>query len=193
MELEIGYVVSEMVLTGPERGTYKVWVPKKHGDPTSKDSYNGFGSNFGNLGSGDLLQIRDVAESYYPMMPLSSGGHIPFDPESGLATDNEIYDKITIDSAPVLSGGQVSRSASEQHFEGGQTFKFPQSQAGLFQTYTLGTMGGETINTREGAPSGSYCDLSIGTKVVVCGNIILGQLPPNQNDWINQMRPPSRT
>lgn len=193
MDLEIGYVVSEMLLTGPQRGTYKVWVPKKHGDPTSKDSYNGFGVNFGNLGSADLVQVRSVAENYYPMMPLSSGGHIPFDPDTGLATDSEIYDKITADSAPTISDGVVYRSSKEQHVEGQQRFNFPQSEAGLFQTYTLGSMGGETINPRENAPSGTYCELSLGTKVVVCDNIILGQLPPTQNDWINQMIPPAST
>ena len=195
MEVEIGYVVSDIILTGPERGTYKVWVPKKHGDPTSSASYSGFGANLGNLGSAEFYQIQQVAESYYPMMPLSSGGHMPFDPQSGLVSTTEVVDEINLDNVTTLSNGEFSAVKNKRNPQGDdQTFFFPQTypENGMFQVYAVGQSGGETINTRSDTPTGSFCNLSLGTKVVVAGNIILGQLPQTQNDLINQLRPANK-
>ena len=189
MALDVGYVVSSIVLTGPQRGTYKVWVPKKHGDPTSSDSYNGFGANLGNLSSADLSQVLQIAENYYPLMPLSSGGHMPFDKTTGFVAGTEKTVKFGIDYVPTIGNkGEIS-GLKEKNTVGGENYKFRHSQPGMFQQFVFDTTSGQTVNTHANTPSGSYPKLSLGTKVVVCDNFIIGQLPQTQNDLINQMRP----
>ena len=192
MEAEIGYIVSDLVITGPERGAYKVWIPKKHGDPTSKSSYNGFGSNFGNLGSAELYQIQQVAEYCFPVNPLSSGGHMPFNEENGLMSGTEVNPDINADTVPIFtSNGQVTAIENLRFHQGeGNNFVMRQTYraSAMSQVYTPDFKGGTTLNTRPNTPAGNYIKLSLGTKVAVSGNLILGQLPQTQNDLVNQIR-----
>lgn len=194
MSLEVGYVVSSLIVTGPERGTYKVWVPKKDGDPTGADSYNGFGVNLGNLGSGDLVTLQSIAENYYPIMPLSSGGHMPFDKESGLVSSTKTTDEFNSSTTQTISNGKVNAVSSYIRPIGdGANYKFAQTYPGLTATYSFGFVSGESVNTRPGTPSGNYFNLSLGTKVVVEDNFIIGQLPQTQNDLLNQFRPSNQS
>lgn len=187
--LDVGYVVSSMIITGPERGAYKVWVPKKHGDPTTASSYSGFGTNLGNLGSLELYQVQQVAENYYPLMPLSSGGHMPFDENSGFVSANKVISNFETDNVPHVQN-EVSTISNYRNQEGtGATYQFSQSRPGMNRVFTFEPTSGESVNIRQNTPSQSHCKLSLGTKVVVCDNFIIGQLPQTQNDLINQLRP----
>lgn len=193
MSAEIGYIVSDLVVTGPNRGAYQVWIPKKHGDPTSKAFYNGFGSNLGNLGSAELAVIREVAEYCFPISPLSSGGHMPFNEENGLTSTTEVNSDINIDT--VISIGIDGHATPVKNLRfpsnSGANYTLRQSNpaGNLLQTYAPDFISGTTPNARSNTPSNNYVRLSIGTKVAVSGNIILGQLPQNNNDIINQLRP----
>ena len=193
MEAEIGYIVSDLVITGPNRGGYQVWIPKKHGDPTSKSSYNGFGTNFGNLGSAELTVIREVAEYCFPIMPLTSGGHMPFDDENGLTSGTESNSNINIDTVPTIgTNGYPTPVKNLQFPQGtGTNYKFRQTNGAnsLSRVYAPDFVSGTTANVRENTPASNYVRLSIGTKVAISGNIILGQLLQTNNDIINQLRP----
>lgn len=192
MSAEIGYIVSDIVITGPNRGAYQVWIPKKHGDPTSKSSYSGFGSNFGNLGSAELAVIREVSEYCFPVMPLTPGGHMPFDDENGLSSGTEINPNVNIDTVPTMSNGQFTSFTNPYLPQGeGTNFHFRQGNGALSMSrvYTSEFESGTTVNTRPNSPACNYVRLSIGTKVAVSGNLILGQLPQTNNDIINQLRP----
>ena len=188
---EIGYIVSDIVITGPERGAYKVWIPKKHGDPTGKSSYSGFGSNFGNLGSAELALIQSVAEYCFPITPLQPGGHMPFDPNSGLVSVTEINPDITSDTTTSLNNRGQFKEIENYRKYNNPTFQLRQTEgaAGLCRIYTPDFRSGTMVNLRQDSPSNTYVTLSLGTKVAVSGNIILGQMPQTNNDIINQLRP----
>lgn len=193
MDIEVGYVVSDLVVTGPNRGAYQVWVPKKHGDPTGKSSYNGFGSNLGNLGSAELAAIRDVAEYCFPIQPLQSGGHMPFNEQNGYTSGTEINSDISLSNVPTVGNkGEITSVDKVQHHYGdGQLFcdRHNSPQYNLLQVYSPEFASGISLNTHANSPSSNYVRLSLGTKVAVCGDFILGQLPQTNNDIINQLRP----
>lgn len=188
--VQVGYIVSDLAVTGPERGTYKVWIPKKHWSPTN--DFSGFGSNLGNLGPADYDLAMQSAEACYPMFPNAANGAKPFDPDTGIVSTDEASPDISADTAVnVTPCGEVVKGQS-YHPEGdGASYYFRQTDGGesLLQTYTLGTTAGITANTRTNSVGGQMAKLDIGTKVVVMGNFITGMLPENQNDWINQFSP----
>lgn len=193
MDIEVGYVVSDLVVTGPNRGAYLVWVPKKQGDPTGKSSYNGFGSNLGNLGSAELAAIRDVAEYCFPIQPLQSGGHMPFNEQNGYTSGTEINSDISLSNVPTVgTDGSITKVDKVQHNIGNdQEFQLRQTspQYNMLQVYSPEFASGITLNTHADSPSSNYVRLSLGTKVAVQGDFIVGQLPQTNNDIINQMRP----
>ena len=193
MSAEIGYIVSDLVITGPNRGAYQVWIPKKHGDPTGKAFYNGFGSNLGNLGSAELAVIREVTEYCFPVSPLSAGGHMPYNEENGLTSTTTVNDDINIDTVSTVGTDGSPTPVKNLRFPAysGTNHIVRQSLRpnGLCQIFSPDFMCGTTPNSRVNTPSSSYVRISIGTKVAVSGNIILGQLPQTNNDIINQLRP----
>lgn len=188
--LDVGYVVSDIYLTGSKRGSYKVWVPKKHGDPIGLVDYNGFGINIGNLGAGDVMLVKNLAEYYYPIMPLSSGGHPPFNPNNGMVSVQENPTTIDEKNCPSFSNGEfgpvetrlgtvgVGRNYYMRHTGGADS---------LMQTYSPGSVSGYDANTHLNSEKGSYCRLSLGTKVVVCDYFIIGQLLLTQNNLMKEM------
>lgn len=189
--IDVGYIVDDLVVTGPSRGTYKVWIPRKHWQP-SNDDFTGFGSNLNNLSMGDLEQARNSAESFYPAFPLQSGGAMPLDEETGLISTDEANPEINADTVPnISSNGNVSQKKSYHPSGSGSNFKLRHSEgaSSMLQTYVLSGRTGVNANTRNNAPRGCMAKLSIGTKVLVIGNYIIGMLPDTQNDWINQFAP----
>lgn len=192
--IEVGYVVSDIVAVGPHRGAYLVHVPKRHGDPTGSDDYNGLGANFGNLDSGSLGLLQQNAEYCYPLYPLTSGGHLPFNPENGLASPTQRNPKITMETVPNASGGQISKVKNLRTAVGnGMTINFRQTNGAdsYLQTYLADTNEGTPINIMDSAPTGNYVRISLGTKVGVIGNVIVGQFPPHNNDITTMYEDPT--
>lgn len=191
--MQVGYIVDDIVVTGPSRGTYKVWIPKKHWHPERND-FSGFGTNLGNLNATELELARKSAEECYPLFPLQAGGAMPIDPSTGVVSTDSNNPNINHNTVAQLSGGVIVKG-KEYHQEGnGANFKAAQTYGAnsMTQIYTLGNDSGFTVNTRDGAPKGQMSKLSIGTKVVVMGNYIINMLPETQNDWINQFAPLNR-
>lgn len=189
--VDIGYVVSDLIITGFSRGTYKVWVPKKHWRPENYD-YSGFGVNLNNLSEGDRQQAVASAKNYYPLFPLSSGGYMPYDTNTGIVSTDEANPEISSDSTlNVSSTGQVTYkknyypSGNNAHFN----FRQSSSASSLCQTYVFATKAGYTANIRPNAPRGNMAKLSIGTRVLVIDHYIIGMFPENQNDWVNLFAP----
>lgn len=193
--IDVGYVVSDLCITGPQRGSYLVWVPKKHGDPSGLADYNGFGVNLGNLGAGDLMSIKQLADYYFPLLPLSSGGHPPFNPNNGMVSVQENPNTIDERTCPVMIEGQPSAITEVCGVKGdGRTYIMRQSMGpdSLTQVYSPGFVSGYSANTHLNADKGLYCRLSIGTRVAVCDYFIIGQLAHTQNNLIQQIPPLNR-
>lgn len=188
--IQIGYIVDDISVTGPSRGTYKVWIPKKHWHP-SKTDFSGFGTNIGNLNAGDLELAKSSAEECYPLFPLQSGGALPIDTDTGIVSTDYNNPDINIDSVAQLSGTKIIKGKEYTQEGNGANFKFAQSYGAdsMTQIYTMGNTNGFMVNTRDGAPKGQMAKLSIGTKVAVIGNYIINMLPETQNDWISQFAP----
>lgn len=189
-EPQIGYIVQDISVTSAARGTYKVWIPKKHWHPDRTD-FTGFGYNLGNLTATELELAVKSAEECYPLGPLQSGGAKPFDPATGLVSTDENNPEIKDSTVVQVNGGTITKGKNYYSEGSGANFQFDQTFGAdsMTQIYTLGTRSGLTSNTRDGAPKGNIPKLSIGTKVVVIGNFIIGQLPETQSDWINQLAP----
>lgn len=184
---QIGYIVSELIVSSPSRGTYKVWIPKRHWTPG--EEYAGFGANFCNLGESERQMALNSAEECYPCFPLQAGGAKPYDPSSGVVSHSEANPDINPDNvASITSAGKIDYKKIYHPDGDGANFKFRQTEGAdeLSQVYVFGARSGVSSNTRTNAPGGSMAKLSIGTRVVVIGNFIIGMLPETQNDWINQ-------
>lgn len=191
---QIGYIVSDLIVSSPARGTYKVWIPKRHWTPS--DEYTGFGANFGNLSESDRQQAVASAVECYPLFPLQSGGARPYDTSTGLASHNEANPNINPDNVTTVSlTGDIDYKKIYHPDGDGANFKFRQTEGAneLSQVYVFGARSGISANTRTNAPGGASATLSIGTRVVVIGNFIIGMLPETQNDWINQFFSLSKT
>lgn len=188
--IDVGYVVDDICMVGPKRGAYKVWVPKKHGDPTGQSDYSGFGINLGNLGAGALQQVQELAEYYFPLMPLSSGGHPPFNPDNGLTSVQENPNAINESTSPTILNGQVTSIKAPLDSTGYARvyqMRHTEGATSLMQTYSPGSQGGYSPNTHANSDKGSICRLNIGTRVAVCDFFIIGQLPASQNNLIHQI------
>lgn len=187
---DVGFIVEDLVVTGPRRGTYKVWIPKKHWHPDRTD-YSAFATNLGDLNSAELIQAKKSAQYCYPLGNLQSGGAMPMDPETGVVSTDENNPEISRDTTTNVNGGTITKGKNYSAEGSGTVFKFEQTYGAhaLSQMYTLATKTGFMTNTRDKAPKGNMAKLSIGTKVIVSGNYIIGQLPETQNDWINQLAP----
>lgn len=190
MATDIGFIVEDLAVTGSKRGTYKVWIPKKHWHPDRTD-YSVFASNLGDLTSAELELAKKSAKRCYPLGTLQSGGAMPIDPETGVASTDENNPDIKRETTIQFNGGILTKGRNYSAEGSGTVFDFAQTHAGnaLSQLYVLATKSGFTTNTRDRGPKGNIVKLSIGTKVIVSGNYIIGQLPETQNDWINQLAP----
>lgn len=191
--MQIGYIVEDIAVTGHARGTYKVWIPKKHWHPNRTD-FSGFGVNLGNLNATELELARKSAEECYPLFPLQSGGAMPIDTDTGIVSTDYNNPDINSDSVAQLSGGMIIKGKEYKQEGNGANYKFAQTYGSnsMTQIYTLGNVNGFRVNTRDGAPKGQLAKLSIGTKVAVMGNYIINMLPETQNDWIDQFAPLNR-
>lgn len=188
---QMGVIVSDLCVTGPKRGTYKVYIPKLNGNITDKTDYAGFGVNLGGLNAAELTKAQAVAIDCYPAFPLESGGAMPMNPETCVSSSDENTTDISATNSARVQGGKVVKGASE-YLEGNYantTFSQSYGAESLTQIYMLDTASGFTSNLHEGMPGGSIGKLSINTKVIVQNNFIIGMLPETQNDWINQFPP----
>lgn len=184
---QIGYIVSDLIISSHVRGAYKVWIPKRHWSPS--DEYAGFGSNFCNLGESERQEALRSAQECYPCFPLQAGGAKPYDPSSGVISHAEANPDIKPDNVASISlAGNINYNKIYHPDGDGANFKFRQTDGAdeLSQVYVFGARSGISSNTRTNAPAGSMAKLSIGTRVVVIDKFIIGMLPETQNDWINQ-------
>lgn len=192
---EVGIIVSDICVTGKERGSYKVYIPKRHGNISEKADYVALGVNLGGLDATELVLANIVGEACYPLFPLESGGAMPIDPESGVVSSDENSTDVSVDKAATLQGGKIVKGPSEYLESSGTNTKLSHTYgtSSCTQIYVMDTCSGYSPNPRESAPRGNIGKLSVNTRVIVQGNFIMGMLPETQNDWINQFSPLDQT